>query len=138
VGGTALFIHPRYLFGSLEPSAYEAYKSRNHIRTLQSYKARSEMMITNSLVKIKEAPPYRTDMERRVLMNSMPRATLDPKTGSYSFPEKLETKVAVDSANVKAVAEMSHILAEAGSAAGVGLDHGELSCIVLLKFPKLI
>jgi fatty acid synthase subunit alpha len=96
----------------------------------------SDMMITN--VKIKKAPPYSTDMERRVLMNSMARATLDPKTGSYSFPEKLETKVAVDSANVEAVAKMSHILAETGSAAGVGLDHGKSSCIVLLKFPELI
>src|SRR6202021_2904193 len=72
VGGTALVIHPRYLLGSLEPSAYEAYKSRNHIRALQSYKAMSEMMITNSLVKIKEAPPYSTDMEHRVLMNPGP------------------------------------------------------------------
>jgi hypothetical protein len=35
------------------------------------------MMITNSLFKIKEAQLYSTDMEHRVLMKSMARATLD-------------------------------------------------------------
>jgi fatty acid synthase subunit alpha, fungi type len=46
----------------------------------------SEMMITNSLVKIREAPPYTPELEVPVLLNSMVRATLDAKTGGYSFP----------------------------------------------------
>jgi len=38
VGGTALVVHPRHLFGALEPTYYEAYKRRNHVRALSSYK----------------------------------------------------------------------------------------------------
>jgi fatty acid synthase subunit beta len=83
----------------------------------------SEMMITNSLVKIKDAPPYTSELEVPVLMNSMARATLDAKTGSYSFPQKLVNEVTVDKANAKAVAD---IIAGTGSATGVGVDQGRL------------
>lgn len=78
-------------------------------------------MITNSLVKIKEAPPYTPELEVPVLMNSLARATLDVKTGSYSFTKKLAKEVEVDKANAKAVAD---ILSGSGSAAGVGVDQG--------------
>ncbi|KAJ7019830.1 fatty acid synthase [Mycena alexandri] len=89
VGGIALVVHPRYLFATLEPSHYEAYKERHAVRALQSYKSMSEMMIKNSLVKIKETPPYSPDLEAPVLLNSLARASLDPKTGSYRYQAKL-------------------------------------------------
>jgi len=126
VGGTALVIHPRYLFGALEPSTYEEYKARNAVRSLQSYKAMSEMMIRPSLVKIKEAPPYTEDMEGPVLLNSLARATLNPKTGSYSFPKKLSTEVEMDSANSKTIA---NILAGSDATAGVGVDQELISSV---------
>lgn len=113
-------LNPRYLFAALEPSSYEAYKERNRLRGLTSYKSMSEMMIRNSLVKIKEAPPYTPDMEGKVLLNSLARATLDPKTGSYSFKAKLETQVPHDVANVEAV---SNIFAN-NETVGVGVDQG--------------
>jgi len=72
VGGIALVVHPRYLLAALEPSLYEAYKERNCLRYLQSYKAMSEMMTDNSLVKIKDGPPYTPDIEGKVLLNSGP------------------------------------------------------------------
>ena len=53
----------------------------------------SEMMITNSLVEIKEMPPYTPELEVPVLLNAMARATLDVKTGSYSFPKNLRNEV---------------------------------------------
>ncbi|XP_006460469.1 hypothetical protein AGABI2DRAFT_178019 [Agaricus bisporus var. bisporus H97] len=71
VGGTALVVHPRYLFGALELNFYEQYKERNRTRALQSYKAMSDMMVKNSLVKIKEYPPFTPENEQEVLMNSM-------------------------------------------------------------------
>ena len=114
-------LHPRFLLGALEPSAYEVYKAKNRVRALQSYKVMSEMMINNSLVKIKDAPPYTIDIESPVLLNSMARATLDEKTGSYSFKNNLNTKPIHDVANVKAVSE---ILSSSGPAAGVGVDQG--------------
>lgn len=88
----------------------------------------SEMMINNSLVKIKEHPPYLGDMEGKVLLNSLARATLDPKTGEYSFQGKLATEVPLDITNVKAITD----IVEAGGLSdhvvetyvGVGVDQG--------------
>ena len=85
-------------------------------------------MITNSLVKVKDAPPYSPELEVPVLMNSMARATLDVKTGSYKFSNKLSTKLDADLANVPTAAEMCGALINAESSAiGVGVDQGE-SC----------
>lgn len=118
-------MHPRYLFGALEPSYYEQYKLKNRTRALQSYKAMSEMMIKNSLVKIKEHPPYSLDLEDKVLLNSMARATFDPKTGEYGFTSKLTTDVPTDAANVKAITDiMSSKALTATSPVGVGVDQG--------------
>jgi fatty acid synthase subunit alpha, fungi type len=131
VGGTALVVHPRYLFGALEPTYYEAYKQRNRVRALSSYKAMSDMMIKKSLVKIKEHPPYVGDMERKVLLNSMARATLDPKTGEYSFKGKLVSEVPLDVANAKAFSAIAatNSLTD-GSAIGVGVDQGSSNFIL--------
>ncbi|KAF8896473.1 fatty acid synthetase alpha subunit [Infundibulicybe gibba] len=105
-------------FGFGQPSFYEQYKERHRTRAQQSYKAMSEMMIKNSLVKIKEHPPYIGDMEGKVLLNSLARATLDPKSGSYSFKGKLPVEVPIDVANVKAVSDIFASGASAQSAVG--------------------
>jgi fatty acid synthase subunit alpha len=62
----------------------------------------SDMMIKKTLVKIKEHPPYVGDMEGNVLLNSMARATFDPKTGEYSFQGKLAAQVPLDVGNASA------------------------------------
>lgn len=59
---------------------YESYKIRNNTRYLKSYKAMTEMMTHNSLVKIKEHPSYSKELEGPVLLNSLARASLDKKT----------------------------------------------------------
>ena len=122
-----MVLHPRYLFGTLEPTYYEGYKNRNRVRALQSYKAMSDMMIKNSLVKVKEHPPYIGEMEGKTLLNSMARTSFDPKTGEYSF-KNLANEVPLDLGNLKAV---SDIAAAGGlgfeSPVGVGVDQGMLS-----------
>lgn len=128
MGGTALVIHPRYLFGALEPTYYEAYKQRNRVRALSSYKAMSDMMIKKSLVKIKEHPPYVGDMEGKVLLNSMARATFDPKTGEYSFQGNLSAEAPLDIANAKAFSTIT--VTTDGGAVGVGVDQGSSNFIL--------
>jgi len=85
-------------------------------------------MIKNALVKVKDAPPYTPELEGKVLLNSMARASIDPKTGSYTFKENMVTKVQFDEANVKAVSDIisGGGLADADSDAlvGVGVDQG--------------
>lgn len=124
VGGTALIVHPRYLFASLDPSAYESYRSRNQLRYQEAYKVMTEMMSSNSLVRIKDGPPYSPELEQPVLMNPMARATFDPKTRSYSYTAKLDKEIPFDVANVKTIAEA---FVSASSVVGVGVDQGDLS-----------
>jgi fatty acid synthase subunit alpha, fungi type len=106
------------------PSVYESYKVRHKERNLKSYKAMSEMMTTNSLVKIKEAPPYSIELETSVLLNSLARASPDKKTGSYTFKEKQPTEMKTNLANVKAIEEALRV---SGSTTGVGVDQGAFS-----------
>lgn len=120
VGGTAVIVNPRYLLGALEPSAYDAYKARNLRRARLAYKAMSEMMISNSLVRVKDGPPFTKENEASVMLNPLARTSYNPKTGSYSFA-KLVTAPAFDTANVKAVAAT---LAQPSATAGVGVDQG--------------
>ena len=56
----ALVVNPRYVLAAAPPFLYKSYKVRHKERYLESYKAMLEMMTTNMLVKIKEAPPYTT------------------------------------------------------------------------------
>ena len=87
----------------------------------------SEMMITNSLVKIKEHPPFSAELEGAVLLNPLARVTRD-KAGELSFPAKLTKAPSVDLANVSVLTES---LNKAGDSAGVGVDHGTCSLIVI-------
>lgn len=95
---------------------------RNRERALACYKAMTSMMTTNSLVKIKDGPPYSSELEVPVLLNSMARASLDDKTGGYAFSNKLATKAPIDTSNVEAIAKT---LAIGEGSVGVGVDHGK-------------
>lgn len=125
VGGSALLLHPRYLLGALHPAQYETYRRANKVRLLASYKAMSEMMITNSLVKIKEHPPFTPELEGSVLLNPLARVTRD-KAGELSFPAKLTKAPSVDLNNLAVVSES---LGKSGDSAGVGVDHELISSV---------
>lgn len=120
-----MILHPRYLFGAIEPTSYEAYKEKNRRRYRLSYKAMSEMMITNSLVKVKEAPPYAKELEAPVLLNSQARATYNAKTGSYAFTSKLSSEAKLDTGNAQA---LSQIVASSATS-GVGVDQELISSV---------
>jgi fatty acid synthase subunit alpha, fungi type len=113
-------VHPRYLLGALNRTQYEKYKALNRERALACYKAMTSMMIDNSLVKIKDGPPYAAERDGHVLLNPIARATLDKGNNSYSFPKNLPREVDFDMSNVEAAAKA---LAANGSI-GIGVDHG--------------
>ncbi|KAG8905251.1 3-oxoacyl-[acyl-carrier-protein] synthase [Tulasnella sp. 403] len=125
VGGTALIIHPRYLFSAVDAVTYGKYKTLNQERALHSYKTMSEMMITNSLVKIKEHPPFTPELELPVLMNPLARVSLD-KNGELSFGAKQPTSPTLDTANVGMVKEL---VSKAAGVAGVGVDQELISSV---------
>lgn len=113
------------MLAAAAPSMYESYKVRHRERNLKSYKAMSEMMTTSSLVKIKEAPPYSTELETSVLLNSLARASPDKKTGSYTFKDNQPTETKPNLANVKAIEEALKV--SGSTTAGVGVDQGVFS-----------
>ncbi|KAH9945014.1 fatty acid synthase [Epithele typhae] len=125
VGGICMVVHARYLLAALEPSVYETYKLRNRNRQHLCYKAMSEMMTFNNLVKVKDAPPYKKELEAPVLLNPLARASYNPKTGSYEYTPKLTTQPPVNTANFKAVSE---VLSSAPTA-GVGVDQELISAV---------
>ncbi|KAI0077780.1 fatty acid synthase [Panus rudis PR-1116 ss-1] len=126
VGGTCMVLHPRFIFGAIDASTYETYKAKNRVRAQLSYKAMSEMMINNSLVKVKDSPPYSKDLEEPVLLNSLARTVYDPKTGTYTYSAKhLNTKPPADVKNVPAITE---IISHEGTA-GVGVDQELISAV---------
>jgi fatty acid synthase subunit alpha len=104
----------------MDPAQYETYRQANKIRSLGAYKVMSEMMITNSLVKIKDHPPFTPELEGSVLLNPLARVTRD-KAGELSFPAKLTNAPSVNLSNVDV---MTKSLGKAGDSAGVGVDHG--------------
>jgi fatty acid synthase subunit alpha len=63
---------------------YKLYKVRHDEFYLKLYKAMSEMMMANTLVKI-EVPPYSIELETPVLLNSLAHALPDKKMSSYTF-----------------------------------------------------
>ena len=120
-----MVINPRYLLAALEPSVFEAYKIKNRHRHRLCYKAMSEMMTSNNLVRVKDAPPYIKDLEGPVLLNPLARASYNPKTGSYEFTAKQATKLDIDTSNVKAFSE---VLGNT-STTGVGVDQELISSV---------
>jgi fatty acid synthase subunit beta len=123
VGGSALILHPRYLFGALGASEYRNYIERNRTRAMASYKAMSEMMTTNSLVKIKEHPPFTPELEADVLLNPLARTSLD-KSGEFSFPKKLDRSPKVAKENQDVL--VNALKGVQGDFKGVGVDQGML------------
>jgi len=125
VGGSALIVHPRHLFATLEPVQYETYQQLNKSRALSSYKSMTEMMTSNSLVKLKDHPPYTPELETPVLLNPLARTQLD-KLGSYSFPKKLPSARVLEEANVKTITTLFE--SQRGTA-GVGVDQELISAV---------
>ncbi|CAE6460687.1 unnamed protein product [Rhizoctonia solani] len=126
VGGSALVLHPRYLFAAIGASQYKSYIERNRIRAMASYKAMSEMMTTNSLVKIKEHPPFAPEIEGDVLLNPLARTTLD-KGGEFSFPKKLDRSPKVAKENQDVL--VSALKGVQGDLKGVGVDQELISAV---------
>ncbi|KAH8924677.1 hypothetical protein BT69DRAFT_1308121 [Atractiella rhizophila] len=86
VGGITAFIHPDHLLATLQPEAYEEYKSKRGVRARLAYRQFNDMFTKGNLVKIKDAPPFGDDLETPVLLNPLVRVTKDAK-GDLTFPK---------------------------------------------------
>jgi fatty acid synthase subunit alpha, fungi type len=91
---SALVFHPLCLVGVIPR---ETYKARKRYRAQLSYKAMSELLIKNNLVKLKEHPLYSLEREDEAFLEILTRVSPDPKTESYVFTVKLVEETLTDS-----------------------------------------
>ncbi len=115
VGGQAAIVHPRYLYAALEPQDLASYSEKRRKRELGAYSRMSSALVNNNLVQIKDAPPYPSELEQKVLLNPLARA--GPSKNSYAFQGKLPSTVPLDAGNA---ATLKSLFAQAGDIAGVG------------------
>ena len=124
VGGQAAIVHPRYLYASLQPHELEEYARRRRVRELAAYSRLSASMVQNNLVQIKDAPPYASELEQKVLLNPLARA--GPSKNSFAFQGKLPAAVPLENANAST---LKALFAQAGDVAGVGVDTELISSV---------
>jgi len=68
-GAQAVLVHPRYLFSTLEETAYEEYRDKVNKREKKAYRYFHEAIVTNSLFRAKEKPPYDKEKELSFLVD---------------------------------------------------------------------
>jgi fatty acid synthase subunit beta len=103
VGGEVLVIHPDYLYSTLTTDQYNAYKERRCSRQAKTYRYFQDVLIgSGKLVNVKTEPPYSSDIESKVYLNPVARASFDPKKNSWTFKES-----EIDEAHKKAICDDS-------------------------------
>ena len=115
VGGQIAVVHPRYLFAALRPDQYNAYVAARGERQLEAYSRMSSAMTHNNLVQIKEGPPYTPELEAKVLLNPLARASASKD--SYAFGPKMPQGPALALGNLNV---MGDVLYQASGVHGVG------------------
>eukprot|EP01127_Copromyxa_protea_P004216 TRINITY_DN14111_c0_g1_i1.p1 TRINITY_DN14111_c0_g1~~TRINITY_DN14111_c0_g1_i1.p1 ORF type:complete len:3881 (+),score=986.19 TRINITY_DN14111_c0_g1_i1:27-11669(+) len=94
VGGEVLVIHPDYVYSALTEEQFNSYMQKRNIREQKTYQyLHDAMMGIAPLVQVKTAPPYSHDLESKVYLNPLARASFDSKSKSWSFD-----KASVDNA----------------------------------------
>ncbi|OCL09019.1 hypothetical protein AOQ84DRAFT_292055 [Glonium stellatum] len=76
-GAQAIGIHPKYLFAALGKAGYDIYREKAKKRQEKAYHHFHRAMMTNTMVKAKDAPPYSADQETAFLTNPDARLPLE-------------------------------------------------------------
>lgn len=85
-GAQAVGVHPRYLYATLDPEVYEAYRKRVGERKRRVEQKLEGSMVSQNLVMLKTEPPYATGAsEYSINMNPSARAQWHNESASYRF-----------------------------------------------------
>lgn len=76
-GAQAIGIHPKYLFAAAGKDVYTAYRERVRRRQDKAYHHFHKSMMTNTMFRAKDEPPYTKDMETEFLTNPDARLPMD-------------------------------------------------------------
>jgi fatty acid synthase subunit alpha len=76
-GAQAIGIHPKYLFAAAGKEAYATYQDKVRKRQDKAYHHFHKSMMTNTMFKAKDNPPYSKEMETEFLTNPDARLPMD-------------------------------------------------------------
>ena len=76
-GAQAIGIHPKYLFAAAGPEAYASYQEKVRKRQDKAYHHFHKSMMTNTMFRAKDDPPYAKEMETEFLTNPDARLPMD-------------------------------------------------------------
>ena len=85
-GAQAIGIHPKYLFATLDPTQYQAYKMKVQARQKRAYRHFHNGMITNTLFVAKTHSPYADELQSQVFLDPTSRVLKDKKTSELTYP----------------------------------------------------
>ena len=70
-------VNARYLFASLGEAVYDEYKTKAHARQQRAYRAWHSRMISNTIFRAKDKPPYTPEHETQTLLSPNGRAVAE-------------------------------------------------------------
>lgn len=138
VGGIAAILHPGHLFARLPEQDFKEYAARRVPREGKTHARMHAMFTSNSLVRVKDAPPYSDVLQDEVMINIHARAS--PVGDSYAFvaplatappagkPQQTAAPAAKSSPNDDlAQGALSALAGSIGQVQGVGIDAQQVS-----------
>ena len=78
-------VHAKYLFATLDEATYDEYKTKTLLRQRRAYRQWHSRMISNSIFKAKDKPPYKPEHESSTLLSPNARAAASKNEPSYSI-----------------------------------------------------
>ncbi|KAL7270275.1 3-oxoacyl-[acyl-carrier-protein] synthase [Rhizina undulata] len=127
-GAQAIGVHSKYLFATLDETAYNRYKEKVEKRYKKAYRYYHTSLVENNLFQAKSDPPYNGDQESQVFLDPLARVQPDKKTNSYTYPTQpvKETDQGVE--DTKRLVEQL-AAATAGANTKIGVDVELISSI---------
>ncbi|KAJ6127772.1 hypothetical protein N7471_008989, partial [Penicillium samsonianum] len=84
-GAQMVGVAPKYLFATLSSDCYAGYARKYSQRIKLANRAFAKAVMSNSIVKAHEHPPYRKEDEATVLLDPLARARIHPETQEIYF-----------------------------------------------------
>ena len=78
-GAQAVGVHPKYLYATLDEGKYQSYCQKVKKRQQKAYQYFHNALLTNTMFRAKEAPPYQKEDEMEFLSNPSARLPMDRK-----------------------------------------------------------
>jgi fatty acid synthase subunit alpha len=130
-GAQAIGIHPKYLFATLDPAQYAAYKQKVEARQKKAYRYFHDGLINNTMFRAKDKSPYEDEQQSKVFLDPSARVSTDKKTSNLTYANKPAPKTTAEKAKTEQTRQMVESLAKATATANskLGVDVESVNAI---------